>query len=77
MSTSRFIVNKEEMDEAQVDVPGHISVSDSGLGYGAKCLIVSCGGTAIDEGVKAFKKVYPNLKVTALRSEAARMLREM
>ena len=75
MATMRFIVNDEPMDVAAVDVPNHIRVRDSGVGYGSRCLIVECGGAAVDAGVDAFRAVYPNLRVTSERSEAARLCR--
>lgn len=69
----RYIVNDTIMDVAAVDVPGHIGVRDSGLGYGNRCLILDGGATIEETGVAAFRQVYPDLRVTADRIEASRL----
>lgn len=68
----RYIFNSTPIDLATVNLPSHIGTRDSGLGYGSRCIIIYCGGTKINPGVRAIRRSYPGIKVTANRTQAAR-----
>lgn len=76
MATTRYVVNREPMDIARVDKPAHIGIRDSLLGYGNRCLLVWCGGVAIEAGLEAFRAAYPAARVFADSNAALAALRE-
>lgn len=75
MATIRYVVNKEPMDIARLDIPAHIGIRDALSGYGTRCLLVECGGSAIEAGIAALRAVYPDSKVFADRHAALITLR--
>lgn len=76
MNTYAFIVTDEPINLTSVSLPPYIGVHDTHPLAGPRCLVLSCGGASIDNGIAAVLATYPDARATTSKEEAGEWLKQ-
>lgn len=76
MQTYAFIVTDTPINFLAVELPPHISIHDTHPMASGRCIVLTTGGARIEDGVAAVLAVYPDVRTTTDKAEAAEWLKE-
>lgn len=75
MNTYAFIVSDTPINLVAVNLPPYIGVHDTHSLASERCLVLTCGGANIDQGIAAVLTVYPDARATTSKEEAGEWLK--